>query len=212
MSFTVLLRQKGSETDELVKQVMDEFIKECRIAVKDVHAERLNSVTAEYAENYGTLYRIEVSIADKWSKEAHHEELVYSLCQRLIVIGLEKGFTPLDESGEVIHIFEAYTFGVVFDGGKSGRAAELAGIIEQINPDMPEDNEIRVIPYHDGDRELLLAVISMQDYRSKNEMDRLMYSVYLKLLLLTAKSGFSTVVLPQELSGSLGSRLSELLK
>lgn len=189
MELKVLL-MGPAEKERDIEKIVREFLQSMPQYVVDVAYKKLGE------EDGRELFGIKANVAGETNRPDQREDLYVLLFNRIVALGLKRGFVPLDGEGKIIYLQPPYGFEVVFYSPQTGRGDDMFSLVRTVYRELGDhidDGHVGSRHATDGKGEYFIVQLQMQDYLTLPERQRLMLAAYFRLLLLARQNGFKVV-------------------
>ncbi len=187
------LGRKNREKD--IKGLIKEFSHQDRVRIREV------TYKLQEESDKDEVWRINANIMAFGSEsEETSSEYQEVLKEAIYAHGLQFGFLPLDEEGNIIYLDEPYGFQVGFYHDALDKKEVLENIVRGLAEETPNLYNAYVSDAIKCEKKgALYAVTALfQDYLADDSKRHIMLAFYYKLLALAKKEGFQVIVLPDE--------------
>ncbi len=181
------------------KQIAKAMLKSIPLYVKDVEwsdlSDRLDPNPGQFS-----LIKVSVKLAYNLVPAGEYKPLQEAIFRRLVVFGVAKGFTPLDNDGDVMYALEPYGFLMFYVNAVKGKGEELERIVNQVSSevDTPTYGIVKHLPEASNVYDFYKVSMNFTDYRNQEARHRLMLAVYFRITMLAKQHGFLAFQVPDE--------------
>ena len=146
------------------------------------------------------LLKISLKLSYAFVSAAAEQPLKEEIFRRLVVMGVAKGFTPLDDESDVIYVLEPYGFLAFYVNMAKGKGKKLQEVVNQVasEVDTPTYGIVKYLPEASSCYDFYKVSMNFTDYRDHEERKRLMLAVFYRITMLAKQQGFLVFQVPEK--------------